>query len=190
MMSDWMWKTSNVFLYKLYVVAIDLDVINDAFSLSMPPYFLIFSHFHLHLSPLSLRSSSLYLLLTFDLITWFPPPIGLPASSCHAPCSLFPSLYFYLRAYPFIPDLLHPLQSSSVPHRRTGERKGEFSQVVCSQSVGESVRGKRERDKGSRADLSIVEHKKLLQRATEAEKPKKRKDHILFGKVSDFGSLW
>lgn len=38
--------------------------------------------------------------------------------------------------------------------------------------------------------MSIVEHKKLLRRATEAEKPQKKKDHICVEKVSDFWPIW
>ena len=113
----------------------------------------IFSHYipTCSLSLLVLGLSFLHLLLSFDLITWFsasnrftcllspcslsPLSLSLPPS---LPLSLSPCLSISIfELYPFIPYLLHPLQSSSVLHCGGRDREREsFSQVSCEQSAG------------------------------------------------------
>lgn len=68
-----------------------------------------------------------------------PSPLPLSFSLPYPLCAI-------LLAYPFIPDLLHPLQSSSVPLLQTGKRKRVFPQVSCIQSVGGTCGRHRERE--------------------------------------------
>lgn len=115
---------------------------NISFQTSRTFFFLL-SHiltFHLHLFPFSscLVLSFLHLLVSFDLITWFSPSNRFTyTSSRRAPSPWFsPSPSFSIsifELYPFIPYLLHPLQSSSVLHCGGKEREGEsFSlPAVC-----------------------------------------------------------
>lgn len=70
---------------------------------------------------------------SFDLLTWFSfsnrftlSSAG-PAPSSQLSLSYLPLSISIFELYPFIPDLLHPLQSSSVLHRGGRERAGHSS---------------------------------------------------------------